>query len=284
MVGSGAALFGRDAVAGHDLERCWNKRNSKSSSGAAQRLRPGAIEPSWWTGIYLRYPAQRFATGAQRRIAGGGGRAGRRSVRGAGLACGGFGKHSKTMKSCWTRLWKRGLETVELIVSDGLTAIVGAAQTVYPADRQQRCLAHRLRKLGSADATIGLVRAAQTPAGVLVGFLGRGKPSAGAGLGAAILRAPALGRAGDGRELPIRTGTGPGVLRLPSALATSPTHDQPGRRLVQTFAPLIRAASPDAVKRRTQPAGSLGRLLAGSRIDASMRNSISRSNPSIAST
>ena len=42
----------------------------------------------------------------------------------------------------FTRLWKRGLETVELIVSDGLMAILRAAQTVYPAARQQRCLAH----------------------------------------------------------------------------------------------------------------------------------------------
>src|SRR5258708_5578757 len=41
----------------------------------------------------------------------------------------------------------RGLETVELIVSDGLTAIVGAAQMVYPAARHQRCLAHWFRNL-----------------------------------------------------------------------------------------------------------------------------------------
>jgi putative transposase len=46
-----------------------------------------------------------------------------------------------------TRLWKRGLEAVELIVSDGLTAIVSAAQTVYPAARHQRCLAHWFRNL-----------------------------------------------------------------------------------------------------------------------------------------
>jgi putative transposase len=46
-----------------------------------------------------------------------------------------------------TRLWKRGLETVELIVSDGLTAIVSAAQTVYPAARHQRCLTHWFRNL-----------------------------------------------------------------------------------------------------------------------------------------
>ncbi len=46
-----------------------------------------------------------------------------------------------------TRLWKRGLETVELIVSDGLTAIVSAGQTVYPAAGHQRCLAHWFRNL-----------------------------------------------------------------------------------------------------------------------------------------
>jgi putative transposase len=47
----------------------------------------------------------------------------------------------------FTRLWKRGLETVDLIVSDGLMAILSAAQTVYPAARQQRCLAHWFRNL-----------------------------------------------------------------------------------------------------------------------------------------
>ena len=46
-----------------------------------------------------------------------------------------------------TRLWQRGLESVELIVSDGLTAIVGAAQMVYPTARHQRCLAHWFRNL-----------------------------------------------------------------------------------------------------------------------------------------
>jgi transposase-like protein len=50
-------------------------------------------------------------------------------------------------EALFTRLWERGLETVELIVSDGLTAIVSAAQTVYPAARHQRCLAHWFRSL-----------------------------------------------------------------------------------------------------------------------------------------
>jgi putative transposase len=43
------------------------------------------------------------------------------------------------------RLRKRGLECVELIVSAGLSAIVSAAQIVYPASRHQRCLAHWFR-------------------------------------------------------------------------------------------------------------------------------------------
>src|SRR6202158_3802592 len=47
----------------------------------------------------------------------------------------------------FTRLWKRGLETVELIVGDGLSTIVSAGQTVYPGARHQRCLAHWFRNL-----------------------------------------------------------------------------------------------------------------------------------------
>lgn len=54
---------------------------------------------------------------------------------------------SQDYEELLTRLWKRGLETVELIVSDGLTAIVSAAQTVYPGARHQRCLAHWFRNL-----------------------------------------------------------------------------------------------------------------------------------------
>jgi len=54
---------------------------------------------------------------------------------------------SEDYEELLTRLWKRGLQTVELIVSDGLAAIVSAAQTVYPAARHQRCLAHWFRNL-----------------------------------------------------------------------------------------------------------------------------------------
>jgi len=46
-----------------------------------------------------------------------------------------------------TQLWRRGLHTVELIVSDGLPAVWSAVQTVYPAARHQLCLAHWFRQL-----------------------------------------------------------------------------------------------------------------------------------------
>jgi putative transposase len=50
-------------------------------------------------------------------------------------------------EALFTRLWQRGLESVELIVSDGLSSVVSAAQTVYPAARHQLCLAHWFRNL-----------------------------------------------------------------------------------------------------------------------------------------
>jgi transposase-like protein len=46
-----------------------------------------------------------------------------------------------------TRLWQRGWEAVELIVSDGAEAIVSAAQIVYPAADHQLCLTHGFRNL-----------------------------------------------------------------------------------------------------------------------------------------
>jgi hypothetical protein len=105
--------------------------------------------------------------------------------------------------------------------------------------------------------------------------LGRGKRNAGAGLGAAILRALAVGRAGDGGEIPIRAGRGAGVFQLPSALPPSAAHHQLGRRLVQTFAPLFEPF-PWMSQRRAQRAGP--RLLpAGTRIHASLRTFMNRS-------
>src|ERR1700676_1205914 len=84
-------------------------------------------------------------------------------------------------------------------------------------------------ELGSADAALCVDGAAKIPAGVLVD-LGRRKRNAGAGLGAAILRSLAVGRAGDGGEIPIRAARGAVVFQLPSAVAPSAAHHQLGRR------------------------------------------------------
>lgn len=47
----------------------------------------------------------------------------------------------------FTQLWQRGLEQVELLVSDGEAAIASAAEMVYPAAAHQLCLAHWFRNL-----------------------------------------------------------------------------------------------------------------------------------------
>ncbi len=60
---------------------------------------------------------------------------------------GAFAETTEDYEELLTQLWRRGLESVELIVSDGLPAVVSAAQMVYPAARQQRCLAHWFRNL-----------------------------------------------------------------------------------------------------------------------------------------
>jgi transposase-like protein len=47
----------------------------------------------------------------------------------------------------FTRLWQRGLEQVELLISDGAEAISSAAAIVYPAAAHQLCLVHWFRNL-----------------------------------------------------------------------------------------------------------------------------------------
>jgi putative transposase len=46
-----------------------------------------------------------------------------------------------------TRVWQRGWEQIELLVSDGCPAILSAQQMVYPAAPHQLCLAHWFRNL-----------------------------------------------------------------------------------------------------------------------------------------
>ncbi len=60
---------------------------------------------------------------------------------------GAIGETTADYEELLTQLWRRGLESVELIVSDGLPAVNSAAQMVYPAARHQLCLAHWFRHL-----------------------------------------------------------------------------------------------------------------------------------------
>ncbi len=54
---------------------------------------------------------------------------------------------TEAYEQLFTRLWQRGLEPVELIISDGAEAIVSAAAIVYPGAAHQLCLAHWFRNL-----------------------------------------------------------------------------------------------------------------------------------------
>ncbi len=107
---------------------------------------PGRYRALVVDGIYLRY---------RRRVS----RAARQGVllvavgvrEGGGFEVldwrGTVGETSEDYEQLLTGLWQRGLESVELVVSDGAEAILGAAQTVYPAARHQLCLAHWFRNL-----------------------------------------------------------------------------------------------------------------------------------------
>ncbi len=67
--------------------------------------------------------------------------------------------------------------------------------------------------------------------------------------------------------------------RIPGPVATLAAHDQHGRSLVQTFAPLFEPL-PRMPQRRAQRAG-FGLLLARRRIDASVRSFMNRSTPQL---
>ena len=58
---------------------------------------------------------------------------------------GAFAETTQAYEELLTQLWRRGLQSVELIVSDGLPAVPSAAHTVYPAARPPLCLAHWFR-------------------------------------------------------------------------------------------------------------------------------------------
>ena len=54
---------------------------------------------------------------------------------------------SQAYEELFTRLWRRGLEQVELVISDGAEGAARAAAVVYPAAAHQLCLAHWFRNL-----------------------------------------------------------------------------------------------------------------------------------------
>lgn len=54
---------------------------------------------------------------------------------------------TEAYEQLFTRLFERRLERVQLIVSDGLDSITGAAQIVYPTADHQLCLVHWFRNL-----------------------------------------------------------------------------------------------------------------------------------------
>ena len=111
-----------------------------------QPLLAGAYRALVVDGIYLRY---------RRRVS----RAARKGVllvavgvrEGGGFDVldwrGAAAETTEDYEALLTRLWQRGLEAVELIVSDGAEAIVSAAAIVYPGAAHQLCLAHWFRNL-----------------------------------------------------------------------------------------------------------------------------------------
>lgn len=58
----------------------------------------------------------------------------------------------------FTSLWQRGLDLVQLIVSDGAEAIASAAAIVYPTASHQLCLAHWFRNLEALTPPLDAAR------------------------------------------------------------------------------------------------------------------------------
>jgi putative transposase len=111
-----------------------------------QRLRSGVYRALAVDGIYLRY----------RRSAQSPARKGVLLVVVGVREGGGFevlewmaaeAESSQAYEELFTRLWRRGLEQVELVISDGAEGAARAAAVVYPAAAHQLCLAHWFRNL-----------------------------------------------------------------------------------------------------------------------------------------
>jgi len=65
---------------------------------------------------------------------------------------------TQAYEQLFARLWQRGLERVELIVSDGADAITAAAAMVFPTAAHQLCLAHWFRLLEDLTPTLDQAR------------------------------------------------------------------------------------------------------------------------------
>jgi putative transposase len=111
-----------------------------------QRLRAGSYRALAVDGIYLRY----------RRSAESRARQGVLLVAVGVREGGGFevlewmaapAETSQAYEELFTRLWQRGLEQVELVISDGAEGAASAAGMVYPGAAHQLCLAHWFRNL-----------------------------------------------------------------------------------------------------------------------------------------
>src|ERR1700691_926618 len=111
-----------------------------------QRLRAGSYRALAVDGIYLRY----------RRSAESRARQGVLLVAVGVREGGGFevlewmaapAETSQAYEEVFTRLWRRGLERVELVISDGAEGAARAAVMVYPGAAHQLCCAHWFRNL-----------------------------------------------------------------------------------------------------------------------------------------
>ncbi len=133
FLGGGLTPATIGAVLEQAQEQIQTRRNQPLSSGTYRAL---TVD-----GIYLRY---------RRRVD----RKGRKGVLlvAVGVKDGGqfevldwqaaLGETTDAYEALFTRLWRRGLEKVELIVSDGAEAVTSAAAIVYPQAAHQLCLLH----------------------------------------------------------------------------------------------------------------------------------------------
>jgi len=151
---------------------------------------------------------------------------------------GAFAETTEDYEELLTQLWRRGLESVELIVSDGLPAVVSAAQTVYPAARHQLCLAHWFRHLEALTPRFPWFQRRKFRREFWWIWDAENEVQARQWARRFCARwrcaAPEMVQKVSGG-----TASGVGLLRFPSTVVTPLAHHQSGRGLVQTLTPLL---------------------------------------------